>query len=236
MFVLLLGVAFALTTLGAAWTAFGPGSLIWRGALPFICAMGFAVTVGVNAGSRSHIWDVAVIVGGCLIGQWLLLQFPFWTLALGFGLRLRHINAMDQSTDGGQLRFGIRHLLIVMFVVGVVLGIGRIVVPKISVPGQLVPIYALLATTAIVVTLPLLLASLMRRQAILGILLSLVLMGLATASELPLMETLGMASAGANTAVFIAINVASALVILVVAGVVQLNGYSLYAGRAITNS
>ena len=172
-----LGSFFAHATLAAAWTAFGPGPLSLRGPLSFVWVLMLPAALGINIRVHGGPDEAAMKWGACLLGQWLLLQVPFWGLALGLGLRLRHIDEVEQVSNRGQLRFGIRHLFIVMFIVAVVLGIGRIIVPMISISGQAGAFLAFLALTGIVVTLPLLLGCLMQRQVILGVVLSLLLIG-----------------------------------------------------------
>jgi hypothetical protein len=222
------GSLFAHATLAAAWTALGPGTLAWRFPLSLAWAVSLPLAVGINIGLNGGPNDGVVIVGGCLLGQWLALQFPLWALALGLGLRLRHSDDVQRSANGNQIRFGIRHLLIVMLIVGVVLGVGRVTVTSLRVSsGSEVPIFAFLAVAAIVVTLPLLLSALMPRLAAPGVLLALLLMALATAGEMPLLDRLGFS--GPETYHFIAINVASAALILASALIVRWNGYRLYA-------
>ena len=34
--------------------------------------------------------EIAIILGGCMLGQWLLVQIPLWALSVGYGVRLRH--------------------------------------------------------------------------------------------------------------------------------------------------
>jgi hypothetical protein len=70
----------------------------------------------------------------------------------------------------------------------------------------------------------------MRRMALLGILLSLVFIGLATAGELPLLQSFH-SGPSPNLEHFIAINGFSAAVTLGFALVVRFNGYGLYARK-----
>ena len=154
-----------------------------------------------------------------------MLQLPLWALAATMRLELRHKEDL-QSDEVHRLRFGIRHLLIVMAIVSVLLGVGRLVVPHINISGQgELPIFFFMVVAAIVLLLPLLLAALMRRLALPGVLLALLLVGIATAWELPLLQQLG--SGGPDAEHFIAINVASSAFILICALVVRFNGYRL---------
>jgi hypothetical protein len=114
-----------------------------------------------------------------------------------------------------------------MLIAGVVLGIGRAIVTKVPSWGaDEIIIFSFLAAAAIVLTLPLLLAALMRRMAPVGVLLALLFMSVMTAVEMPLLNRLG--SGGPETKDFVAINIGIAALILLVALVVRLNGYCLY--------
>ena len=86
-----LGSLFGHATLAAAWMAFGPGPIIWRGPLSFVWVLMLPPAIGISLRLHGGAEEAAVIWGACLLGQWLLLQFPFWGLALGLGLRLRQI-------------------------------------------------------------------------------------------------------------------------------------------------
>jgi hypothetical protein len=85
-----------------------------------------------------------------------------------------------------------------------------------------------LAIAAVVLTLPLLLAALMRNMALPGVLLVLVLIALASAVELPLLKSFH-SDAGPGIMSFVAINAFTAATILTIAMVVRCNG--LYLGR-----
>jgi hypothetical protein len=172
-----------------------------------------------------------VVVGGCLLGQWFLVQIPLWGLAMGYGLRLRHRDDTSRGTDPRERQFGIRQLMIITSIVGVVFGIGRLVVTNLGdrfiVDGE-VAIFAFLAIAAIVITLPVLLASLLPRLALPATLLALVLVGFATAWELPMFDSTGAGRRGGPGAMgFVWINGGTTLWLLALVVVVRLNGYRL---------
>jgi hypothetical protein len=118
-----------------------------------------------------------------------------------------------------------RQLIIITAVVGVVFGIGRFLVTNLAGHVNLgrgeAPIFIFLTAAAIVLTLPLLLAGLM-------VLLALVLVGIATAFELPLFTGI-QSGPRPDTLIFVAINSFSAVVVLTVVVVTRLSGYSLIA-------
>ena len=225
-----LGSLFGHTTVAAAWTAFGPGRLVWRLPLSLIWVASLVAALAINIGLNGGPRDTFAAIGVCLFGQWVLLQFPLWGLALGYGLRLRHFEDADRGLNHREHQFGIRQLLIVTTIVAVIFGIGRVAVGQLGENLNLgrgeAPIFIFLAVAAIVFTLPLLLAALMRQLAVPGVLLTLVLIGLATASELPLLRAM-LSGPGPKAGHFIAINAFTAAITLAVAVIVRLNGYSL---------
>jgi hypothetical protein len=225
------GTLFAHTTLSAAWTAFGPLPLVWRLPLALSWVALLAGAIGINVAVNGGPDEAFVVVGACLFGQWLLLQFPLWGLAIGYGLRLRHADDSQSHLDPRQRQFGIRELIIITAIVGVVLGIGRAVVGQLGERfsvGREAPIFLFLGVAAVVVTLPLLLAALMKRWTIPGVLLVLTLIGVVSAFEVQLLRTIA-GSPGPKTADFLSINAFSAGVMLLVLSIVRRSGYSLDA-------
>jgi hypothetical protein len=229
----LFGTLFAHTTLAAAWTAFGPGPLIWRLPCSLIWVALLAVILAINLGlHRGASIEAVVVIGLCLLVQWTLLQFPLWGLVIVFGLRLRHMDEARSGFDPRERQFGIRQLIIVTTIVGVALGLGRLVVTRFgSLSSREAPIFFFLGVAAVALTLPLILAVLMRRLTLLGTLLVLVLIGLMTAWELPLLRSFH-SGPGPQTEDFIAINAFTALIVLMVLAVVRMSGYSLTPSQA----
>jgi len=233
------GSMFSQTTLAAAWAAFGPGALAWRIPLSLIwvsiLVIAIAFNIGVNGGPPL---DFAALLGGCLFGQWFLLQFPFWGLVLRLGLRLQHMDDSPQDIKLRELQFGIRQLIIITAIVGVVLGIGRFAVTTWggrfgSNGAEPIVLFGFLAVASIVQSVPLLLATLMRRMVIPGVLVALALIVAVTVCEVPLLASI-VGGSGAQTTHFIAINGLAAAAILSVVLVVRLNGYYLARHRTGT--
>jgi hypothetical protein len=225
------GTMFSHATLASAWTAFGPGPLVWRLPLSLAWVLSMPVAIGINVGLNGGPDEAAVVVGGCLLGQWFLVQLPLWGLAMGYGLRLRHWSDVSTVTDARERQFGIRQLMIITAIVGVIFGIGRILVVnlghRLNVDGE-VAFFAFLAIAAIVITLPVLLASLLPRLALPATLLALVLIGFATAWELPMFLGTGAGRRGGPDAMhFVWINGVTTAWLLALVAVVRLNGYRL---------
>jgi hypothetical protein len=226
-----LGTMFGQATLAAAWAAFGPAPLLWRVPLSLgwigLLVMALALNIGLHRGPG----EAALVIGLCLLGQWLLVQIPLWCLALGYGLHLRHVQAAGRASNPRDRQFGIRQLMILTTVVGVLLGLGRLAVSHLApyiTPGldRESPIFIFLGVAAIVVTLPLILAALLPRLAVPAVLVVLVVAGLMTAWEIPL---LGMfhRGPGPNTGHVMTINAFTAAWILAIVVAVRLCGYRL---------
>jgi hypothetical protein len=201
----IIGTIFAQTTLASAWTALGPGPLVWRMPLALAwCAMLIAA-LGFNIHGPPE--DVIVMMAVCVAVQWLLVQVPLWWLAVGYGLRLRH---RSEPGDGIRpLRFGIRQLMLLTAIVAVMLGAGRglaaILANDLGNSGEAM-IFAFLAYAGVLMMLPLLLAALLPRYAVWGILTMLALIAGATWAELPLLEQITQGGGGPDLWHFVWIN------------------------------
>jgi hypothetical protein len=229
------GSLFAHTTLAAAWTALGPAPLVWRLPLSLLWVFSLAIAIQINILTNGGPDEGAVLVGACLFGQWLLMQIPLWTIALVFGAHLRHTDYLQSAFDPRERQFGIRQLIVVTTIVAVVFGCGRLIVPQLAehltfTRGE-APIFIFLGVAAVTLTLPLLLAALMENYTTAGVVVVLVLIGFATAWEMPLLRLVG-GGPGPKTEDFIAINGFTAAILLSVLTMVRLNGYCLIGRRA----
>jgi hypothetical protein len=223
------GMLFGHTAVAAAWTAFGPESLAFRLPLALVWVTGVVVVTAVNLSLHGGPSEMAIYIGVGVFGQWLILQFPLWGLVIGFSLRLQHID--DVGPESGQpQQFTIRQVIGLTALVGVIFGIGRIVAPSalqsLDTHTSFAKIIAFLGVAQVVLTLPLLLASLLHRFAIPGVLLALTLILVSVIWEVPLLNAMVSGSA-APMRVLIAMNAGTALTMLVLLMAVRLNGYSL---------
>lgn len=228
------GTMFGQTTLAAAWAVFGPFPLSWRlplsvvwvTALPLAMAANFILWEG-------ELEEVTVMVGVCLLGQWLLLQLPLWGLARGYRLGMRTGEEASTVSDPRDRQFGIRQLMIFTAIVGVIFGIGRVVVLNLAPAFKLwmdqrVLTFAFFAVAAIAITLPLVLVVLLppRVQALFGTSFVLFLIALATAWELPLLNAFARGP-GVDAQHLIWINVFTSFWIVVFGAALRLSGYRL---------
>ena len=224
------GTLFGQALLASAWTALGPLRLPLRLSLSlgWIAALCLAATVALG-GPRL---EFGLLLGGCLLGLWLVVQVPFWGLALFYGMRLSHRSAAPPSTTPRQRQFGIRELMMLTAAVAVLLGAGRALMPWLSeLAGNNIsrgaPVLIFLAAAAIALGLPLLLAALLPRWASLAAPAVLVLIATATWWELPLVALVQGPGGGPEYWHLAWINFFTALWALLVVIILRLGGYGL---------
>jgi len=223
------GTFFGYTTLAAAWAALGPGPLMCRVPLSLVWVALLPVAIAINVAINGGPQRAAFVIGGCLFGQWLIVQLSLWSLAIGYGLRLRHEDDWEETQNRRERQFSIRHLMVITAIVGVILGVGRILVSWLGESFWLdheAPIFIFLAVAAIALTLPLLLAGLLPRRAVPAVLMVLTLIGFATACELTLWHVIpGGPQGGPEIGHFAGINAFTAATILAGVALLRLNGY-----------
>lgn len=229
----LLGTMFGQATMASAWVAFGPLPLLARGALSlgWITCMfvAFILNLALHGGPGEP--ELALTMGGCMLGQWILVQVPLWGLAIGYGLRVRH---RSESIPVGMasMQFGIRQLMILTAIVAVLLAIGRVVISQllqteITRGRSEVLIFVFLAVAGVVMTLPLLLATLLPRYALPATLLVLCLILAGTWAELPLLELSYTPGNGPDFFHLLWINAFQSVWVVLVVGILRLCGYGL---------
>src|SRR5262245_41261232 len=225
---LLAGTLFGNAALAAAWTAFGPTPLVWRLPLSLIWVIMQSVAIAVSLHLNGGPPNDHIFFGAVLLIQWLLLQFPLWAVALGFGVHLRHSGEIDGNSNAVR-QFGIRQLVIVTTIMSGVFAVGRVIVPTLVAPQSIgsadIAVFGFLMFTEVVLTLLLLLAALLRRMMVAAVSLALAFICAATFVEVPLLGSLS--GFGPRVHEFIAINVGTAGIVLLVVAIVRLNGYSL---------
>jgi hypothetical protein len=181
--------------------------------------------------------EIPVALAASLLGQWFLVQLPLWGLALGYRLRLAHGTLTTGNGQPPPLQFGIRQLMTLTAIVGVLLGLSRaLIVILASRAGNFTHgeafIFMYLATVAVIMTLPLVMAALLPRLPIIASLIVVALIGIATAWELPLFGMLpGVPSGpgGPDFWHFVFMNAFTAAWILAIIAILRRNGYGLVA-------
>jgi hypothetical protein len=146
------GTYFGFALLAGAWVALGPLALLWR--LPLSLAWLAAAIIALASNIALHgprvDGQIVLVFGGVGFGLWLLTQFPLWGLAVGYGLRVRHLHESGPAYGRKEQQFGIRQLLIVTTIVAVVLAIGRAIAfsvsSRVSVEAEGIVIISFVAT------------------------------------------------------------------------------------------
>ena len=185
-----LGTMFGQTTLASSWAAIGPGPLLLRVPLSLAWTATLVIAFALNPSIGGPPAEVVFLLGGCLLGQWLLVQVPLWWLALAHGLRLWHRSDVAVGPTRPP-QFGIRQLMILTAIVAVLLGIGRAVIPALAANmhgSREWSIFLFLAAAGILMGLPLLLATVIPRFAIWAVPIVLCLIAAATWWEMPLLN------------------------------------------------
>jgi hypothetical protein len=234
----LFGTLFGHTTLAAAWTAFGPLPLRKRLTLSLIWLLAIPVAMVCNVSYGGGPDEAIVAMAACMVGQFVFLQLPFWGLIQRYRLQLQYCEAAAQKPDPHNIQFGIKELMIFTTIVALVLGVGRLAVtylPPYLNLRDITPVVIFLAVAAIVMTLPLILAALLPRFAIPAVGVVLILIGLFTAWEMPLLSRF-YRGPGLDTQLLVAINGFTSAWILSVVLIVRISGYrfgKLGAGAAL---
>jgi hypothetical protein len=217
--------------LAAAWCALGPGALRWRLPISFAwtCLVSIAVVLPAVMDRYLPRGELLLVVPVAIV-IWLLVQVPLWGISLLFGLQLRYqaVPAEMRRADNRERQFGIRQLMIYTAAVGVLLGIGRLLLPPLFdrlPPDGLVGILCLVFATQILTSLPLIFAALLPRLAIPSVLLALFLLAAGTAFEIWIAQQMPGWNRRSDHWAVIGINITCALWTLAAAAIVRKSGY-----------
>jgi hypothetical protein len=227
----MVGTLFSQPTLAAAWTALGPGPLLWR--LPLSLAWIAALAVAYVVQNRLHRISMPsseLVFVASVAGQWMLVQLPLWVLAVVYGLRVRHQSDPPETVRDRQ--FGIRQVMILTFIVAVVLGVFRLAVAEYAMHFENInrtslAIIGVQALAAVTMNLPLLIAALLPRFWLPAIGVVLTLIGLGTWYELPLLLIIGGPGVGASVWLLVLINGYQSAWILAVVAILRMCGYGI---------
>jgi hypothetical protein len=233
----LIGTTFGHATLASAWTAFGPLPLILRLPLALLWLAVSVACIALNVWVHSGPAEIPMALGACVLGQYAVLQLPFWALALGMGVRLCSREPGGLSPNPREYQFGIRQLMVFTAIIAVIFGLGRLVVtrlgPHLSLEGgPELPILIFLVVASIVMTLPLLLAGLLPRYWWQAVLVVLLFIGVATAFEVPLINSFARGG-GPDVWHVVWLNTFTSAWILALVLVARVSGYRL-GGRLVT--
>ena len=239
---ILIGFLYSNATLSGVFAVLGPvanpfqsfwsrlfASGIWMFSLVFAISMNIAFFHGPSP----------LIIGFSLLVQWIL-------IAGGLGIfvkthRLQIARSYDSKSgkrvENSDYQFKISQLLILMTVAAIVFAAGRVILPLFVASAREWPIFAFLAAAQIITTLPLFLAALLRKYAFVALLIAMTQLALGTYYESSLMISLVGGGGGPKLNDFVAINIASAVLILCYALILRVHGYTiLLSGRTETTA
>lgn len=224
-----IGSLYAHASLAAAWSSLGPGRLRHRLPLSIVWILALPLAIGINVGWHGGPREVTIVLGACLVGQWILIQAGLYILVWGVGLRIAHREGWERCDGRFARQFQILDLMLVITVFAIVCAGFRALMPWLDLGGE-GPSFIFLAIAAVLLTLPVLLSALLHKHAVLAVILSLVYVGVATYFEFSIMKALEVS--GPKVGHFMAINTTSALLILVTATLLRSAGYCLYVRAA----
>jgi hypothetical protein len=231
------GTVFGQTAVAAAWATFGPMPFRWRFPLSLAWLAMLTLADAFNGWLNRGTPGEYIIVGVLLLCLWLLLQLLFWGIAFGFGVQLQHADEEESGNYPTKRQFGIRQVMILTAIVGILLGIGRIAVPyllqEVWMVSVIAPVVAFLVVAEATMTLPLVVAALLRRHTVVGVVMALALIGAITACEPSLLDMVSIAGSSQMHEI-VALNVSTAASTLALLTIVRLNGYSLVGRRPAT--
>jgi hypothetical protein len=227
------------TTLAAAWAALGPGpiglrillSLLWVALLPMSIAVHIAIF-------HRPSFEFPVIIGACLVEHWLVVQLLVWPLVIAYDVHVRHRDEWEGIEGYRKLQFSVGSLMVVTAIFAVILGAARVVMgwlDELSGRNDGRPTFFFLALVAALLNVPVLVAALSPRRAILLTLPVLVLIGLATAWEVQLLaEVRGNPRPDLSTGQFAIINASTVGTVLAGVVLVRLNGFGISGPQRVT--
>lgn len=222
----MLGTMLQQVVFAAAWTAMGPGHWLVRTPLSFgwACLMGTAMAVPMAFIDEGQNPAEVVLF---MVVMWLVAQVPMWGVSRLLGLRLRHQPTYVPEPDYRGRQFGIGQLMIFTACVAVLLGAGRLLIGSQLVTESMqreLPFVAFLLAAQLVMSLPLIIATLLPRRVVVGVIVGLLLMVGVTCAEIPLAEQF-TGGGDEDVWIFSLLNLTSALWVFAFAAVVRWSGY-----------
>lgn len=225
---IIIGTVFSSTILAAAWTSFGPGSLLLRLPLSLLWAalMGFSIDISilvVDGGPRS--FGYFMLLTSAL---WLVAQVPWWGVSLYFRLKLWHQGTPLPSHSTRHRQFGIRQLMIFTAFIAILLGMGRWLmqsIPNTIFDSEELKFWAFLCVSQIAMSVPLICATMLPRYVPAGVLISLLLIAGVAAAQMPLANQLFGGFPGNEIWLLAAENLSGIVWILLFAVVVRFSSY-----------
>jgi hypothetical protein len=193
----LLGTLFGQVSLAAAWCALGPYTLIRRLPMSAVWLSAILLAFGCNVAREGESNGLLnfLLFGSMLLTQWLLIQAPIWLVVVWYGLRITDELETDSIFGTRDRQFGTREIMILTALVAIVLGTGRLLLGGLKADGSfgdwtVALLFGLMSLSNAAIALPLIAASIARRNWFRSLCLALLLSVFTTAIELSLFSQL----------------------------------------------
>lgn len=232
---ILFGSLFGQTTSASIWASLGTGYHWVR----LILALGwfFLLLFGTTllmARMNGPDGTMLIVVAGTMLLQSLLIQVPLWCWRSIAGLRLV-VPQERVADDSERVQFGIAHMMFFTAMVALVLGVGQAMIRWLGTDASRVsdglPIFLYLGASAILVSLPVAVASLLDRHWVPALLVALVFVMLVTGLAFPLMVAMGLDRNGPNFYHVISINLSVTTQVLAYSLGLRFFGHRLTMGK-----
>lgn len=210
--------------LASFWAVFGPGNMLARGyfSCAWVAAMFLSFRFNMPATSLSAIFAL-FMAAQCFVTFVLLI-----ILRVVSGARLKHRMTAALEPEKCQRQFGLGPMILLITLIGVSLGVGRLILSYVLDKGlvqAIFPWWFLFASAALAISLPFILAALLPRMAIVSLFVGLLFAGIVTLVELN--SNVLANSPGSQRAVVVAINVVVIAWTLLFSLALRLSGYTL---------
>lgn len=244
------GTFVGLIALAAAYSIIGRGSLRSRlalsvllcvaavGAVPVHFLIGEVFVIPYRRVDTSKLVSTAGLFSLFGIGQWLLVGGLLWIVIRMRSLRLSHVSEIPPDTGASDQQFGVRDVLLLTAVIGALLAAIRwLPVAKTALGegalGGGFAYFAYLALCNVFILLPLLVAPLLRRYALVATLVALVFVAVVTIGQNSALEWIAKVPSSMQLLIWHRIawatNYVQALWVLLALGIVRAGGYRLAA-------
>jgi hypothetical protein len=234
---LYLGTLYGQATLAAVWTVLGTGPLVVR--VPLV--LGWVVALVLASVASMLVWrhDYEPMFAFSTLGQSLLALVPLLLLRWKKGIAITDDYDPRAGLMPAAQQFGIGQLMILTAIIAALLGVARVIVPRLQEslsPGlHEAPAFAFVVLTNMVLTLPLALAALLPHRAILA---GSVAIGFAVAATIAEVSLIRFFAPGAPAQIppevvvmFWVMNACQVVWVLAVLAILRLGGYRLAGSK-----
>ncbi len=233
---ILFGSLFGQTTSASIWATLGTGYHWVR----LILALGwfFLLLFGTTllmARMNGPDGTMLIVVAGTMLLQSFLIQVPLWCWRSIAGLRL--VSRQEPAAgEAERVQFGIAHMMFFTAIVALILGMAQAMIRWLGADathvGDGLPVFLYLGASAILVSLPIAVASLLDRHCLPALALATVFVVLVTGLAFPLMVAMGLQRSGPDFYDIISINLSVTTQVLAYSLGLRFFGHRLTMGKS----